>query len=71
MERHVPESTGTELAATLSWQELVLATRRLHLELRTAVRAGQLDISNVPDLIARLGEADEALDAWSACVENE
>jgi hypothetical protein len=58
-----------EAEAARAWQELLLATRRLHLELRSLVRAGRLNVDQSPELSARLAEADDALDAWSEATE--
>ena len=56
--------TDAELEAARTWQQLVIATRDLHLELRDAVRAGRLDLAPGCDLRLLLAEADAALDAW-------
>jgi hypothetical protein len=53
-----------ELEAARSWQQLLIATRRVHLALRDAVRAGRLDLASACDLRLLLTEADGAYDAW-------
>ena len=53
-----------ELEVARTWQQLVIATRRVHLELRDAVRAGRLDLTPARDLRLLLAEADAAYDAW-------
>jgi hypothetical protein len=58
-----------ELEADRTWQELVVATYRLHCEVRALARAGRLSIDAYPTLSARLTKADAALDAWTSATE--
>jgi hypothetical protein len=58
-----------DMQAARAWQELVLATHRLHLEMRELVRAGQLDLTRAGQLSARLHEADLALEEWTMAAE--
>jgi hypothetical protein len=58
-----------ELEADRAWQELVVVTHRVHLELRSAVATGCVDLGAAGALRALLAEADTALDAWKQVAE--